>query len=415
MDPFEGGDRVARGVMGGVQLHQGQQRIDIDDRRTDVMEELAAYEAARREAELYDRYGVRGDGLDPSPQDPASSYDAGGPGGTQVVPDVRDMPTIVGQSTRASPNLSSDTSVAGPLGSYGGGGGGPGRMGRGFVGSKPEGPQFGEAGHSIPPTGGMPTFGAGDVRNQPDVLERLQMATGGTMSRYGERPKDLYEAEQRRTQGDMLMDLYGPQLGLDPNTRALMEYTGQMPPIMQPHQREGYGSAEDMAKDAYPVNRVRPEVLAALIRANSAEAGGGLTAQRLNDIRTNRFTDAVVNYMHAERAAGREVELVDAYNEVMGSFPGGTGANVSVLDIAQAYPELSGIGDLGGVAIPPDNAPFDPEVTALVGEAMRAGNMAATLQRIAATQPHLLSAVLNQIELMQKYPWMQRAITVRDY
>jgi hypothetical protein len=373
-DPFEAGDRIARGVMGGAQLHQGQQRIDEFVRRGDMMSEEQDWILRQREADIRNQEGWQPDGE-------ARQAPGGGPGisggGTKEGPGM-DMPGYTppseSVSTRSTPNLSSDPNVAGPLGA-------------------------------------APQFGAGDIRNQPQVSERLQMVTGGTMAAYGQKPADVHAAGERKRRGGQLMDVYGEALGMDQGSdmRALMEDTGAMPPIMQPHQKEGYGSPEAMAEDAYGLNRVSPSVLAALIRSQSAEGGGGMSAQRQNDILTERFNDAVAFYMESEKAAGREVSVQEAYSHVMSEDERFLGANTSMLDFAGDYPDIYGTGNLAGVSVTKGTGTADPEVTRLVEEVMQAGNMEATLNRISRqNDPAIVKAVVDQIAVLQTIQWMQR-------
>ena len=376
-DPFEAGDRVVRGVFGAAQLHQGQQRIDEFARRGDIMAQESEWRQRGAEAGLRDKYGWEGEGA----PDVAPDSQAGGPGltpGGAKEGFGLDMPEYAppsqSVSTRATPNLSSDPSVAGPLGA-------------------------------------MPQFGPGDVRNQPEVMERLQMVTGGSMAQYGQRPQDVHEAGERQRQGGMLYDTYAESLGLDPRAQAIMEETGQLPPVMKAYQTAGYGSAEDMAEDAYDINRVNPTVLSALIRAQSSEGGGGISAQRQNDILTERFNDSVAAYISAERSAGHEVSVEQAYLEVMSSDPQFRGVNTSMLDFAGDYSNMFDVTPIGGIAVPGEGetAASASQTTGFVFEVLLAANKAATLDRIRNTQGEdVAKAVLKQLALTQGVQWMQR-------
>lgn len=376
MDPFEGAKMVGGGIVQGAQLHQGQQRIDENKRRGDMLEDRNRWDNIRSEAGLRDEYGWD-DGEAPQPGPEGGPSFSGG--GTKQGPGL-DMPGYAppseSVSTRSTPNLSSDADVAGPLGA-------------------------------------MSAFGAGDVRNQPQVLERLQMATEGSIAPMGQRPREVQARADKKRTGGMMYDTYNEMLDLDPSMRGLMEETGAMPPIMQPHQTSGYGSNEAMVEDSYAMNRVSSPVLAAAIRAASTEGRGGYTQNKLNEIVSSQFSNAVYNYIDQAKAAGQEMTIQQAYNDVYNSDPGYRMVNITMDDLARGFQEFGQVGELGGLGGGEEGMQtFDPSVSAAVTEMMNATNAPATLARIQAqygTDPNWMKAFEVSLAHQQQISMSERA------
>jgi hypothetical protein len=377
MDPYRDREGITRSIQAEIQRKQWDRRQTDIERRTDIYADEAGRRGVEWEAGMYDRYGYRGEGAPPAPHTPDESQ-AGGSG--QETAGLPGAPTPGMNPMHRTPGINGEA----PLGAVGPGGN---------------------------PMHREPQFSPGDVRNEQVIAERIALLGGGSIAPIGQRPQEQYQAGQRREMGGMLMDYYGPMLGLDESARPIMEETGGMPPVMKPHQTAGYGSAEGMAEDAYALNRVEPSVLSALIRAGSAEGGGGMTAQRQNDILTNQFADSVSAYIRSAREAGQEVSVEDAYFAVKMSDPAFAGVNISLPEFSRLYPNVYTAGGYG--AISPfetgEGMAADPMITGLVLEAQMSATPAATIERIRNTHGEAIAnQVATQLDIIRRVQLMQR-------
>lgn len=369
MDPYGDRDRITGGIQSQIAANQAQDRITEIQRRTDIAAEESRRRGAQWGAQMHDYYGYEGPrGEPPEPHTPDESQAGGTGSAPATAPQASEG--IVPQRGGGGP----------PLGAYN-------------------------------PMHQGPQFGPGDVRNEEVIRERIEVLGGGTIAPIGERPQEQYEAGQRARTGGMLHDMYGGMLGLPEGSEAYMEHTGGMPPIMQPHQQAGYASSEEMADDSYNLNRVSPQVLAALIRANSGE-GGGMTANRYNDILTNQFETAVSAYIRSKRDAGQEVSVEEAYLAV-GSDPRFSNVNTSLPDFAGLYPNVYGSGGFAAISpgVDPETgeAVADPQVTGLVAEAMMSATPGVTMDRIRIQHgDEVANRVQQQLDIIRRIQYMQR-------